>query len=244
VAEGAFGGCLVEVPTTRPAPGRLRPPMPSSRVAVSGASRKDLIRCWATRRSRLRSSRTRIRSRTASSAGLGTPRASGPPTSLPSRPPSSAPSTCPFPSSSQETSPRGRGNRQSRLPLGDPARNLAVSGEEGTALPRFLIHGRDAKYSGPFDEAFRTKGASVIHTPIRVPRANAFAERWVRTVRTECLDWTLVRGRRHPERVLRTYTKHYNAGRPHPVTRPTPPARCRRDPGRSPPAPSSCPPIA
>ena len=49
----------------------------------------------------------------------------------------------------------------------------------------------------------------------RAPRANAFAERWVRTVRTECLDWTLVRGRPHLERVLRTYTAHYNQARPH-----------------------------
>lgn len=81
--------------------------------------------------------------------------------------------------------------------------------------PRFLIHDRDSKYSGPFDEVFRTDGASVIHTPIRAPRTNAFAGRWVRTIRTECLDRTLVRGRRHLERVLRTYTEHHNAGKPH-----------------------------
>jgi putative transposase len=55
----------------------------------------------------------------------------------------------------------------------------------------------------------------VIRTPIRSPRANAFAERWVRTARAECLDWTLVLGRRHLERVLRTYVGHYNRGRPH-----------------------------
>jgi putative transposase len=92
-------------------------------------------------------------------------------------------------------------------------RNLAVDGRLGNA--RFLIHDRDAKYSGPFDEVFRTEGVGVIHTPIRAPRANAFAERWVRTVRTECLDWTLVLGRRHLERVLRMYAAHYNQGRPH-----------------------------
>jgi hypothetical protein len=55
----------------------------------------------------------------------------------------------------------------------------------------------------------------VVKTPIRAPKANAFAERWVRTVRTECLDWMLVLGRRHLERILRTYTSHYNARRPH-----------------------------
>ncbi|MGH9892553.1 MAG: integrase core domain-containing protein, partial [bacterium] len=74
---------------------------------------------------------------------------------------------------------------------------------------------RDAKYSGAFDEVFRTEGVTVIRTPIRAPWANAFAERWVRTVRTECLDWILVRGRRHLERVLHAYAEHYNAGRPH-----------------------------
>lgn len=80
---------------------------------------------------------------------------------------------------------------------------------------RLLIHDRDSKYSGPFDEVFRTEGARVIHTPIRAPQANAFAERWVRTVRTECLDWTLILGRGHLERILRTYLEHYNRGRPH-----------------------------
>ena len=80
---------------------------------------------------------------------------------------------------------------------------------------RFLIHDRDAKYSGPFDEVFRTEGVRVVRTPFRAPRANAFAERWVRTIRTECLDWTLIRGRRHLESVLRTYVDHYNAERPH-----------------------------
>ncbi len=55
----------------------------------------------------------------------------------------------------------------------------------------------------------------MIRTPIRAPRANAFAERWVRTVRNECLDWILVRGIRHLERVLRAYASHYNGRRPH-----------------------------
>jgi putative transposase len=93
------------------------------------------------------------------------------------------------------------------------ARNLRV--EERLGNVKFLIHDRDSKYTGPFDEVFRTEGARVIHTPIRAPRANAVAERWVRTVRTECLDWTLVLGRRHLERILRTYLDHYNRGRPH-----------------------------
>jgi putative transposase len=55
----------------------------------------------------------------------------------------------------------------------------------------------------------------VIRTPIRAPRANAFAERWVRTVREDCLDWLLITGRRHLEAVLRTYVDHYNHASPH-----------------------------
>jgi putative transposase len=93
------------------------------------------------------------------------------------------------------------------------ARNLVIDGELETAS--ILIRDRDSKYSGPFDEVFRTEGVDVVRTPFRTPRANAFAERWVRTVRAECLDWTLVSGRRHLEQVLRTYTAHYNSGRPH-----------------------------
>ncbi|MGH2660308.1 MAG: integrase core domain-containing protein [Actinomycetota bacterium] len=62
---------------------------------------------------------------------------------------------------------------------------------------------------------FASDGTQVILTPIRAPRANAFAERWVRTVRAECLDWTLVLGPRHLERILRIYVAHYNVKRPH-----------------------------
>jgi transposase InsO family protein len=95
------------------------------------------------------------------------------------------------------------------------ARNLAFELQDRAAPPRFLIRDRDSKFSGPFDEGFRTEGIRVIEMPIRAPRANAYAERWVRTVRAECLDWTLVLGHRHLERVLRTYVGHYNRGRPH-----------------------------
>ncbi len=93
------------------------------------------------------------------------------------------------------------------------ARNLAV-GERLSGI-RFLIRDRDAKFTRSFDEVIHSEGVKVIETPIRAPRANAFAERWVRTIRTECLDWILVIGRRHLERVLRVFASHYNAGRPH-----------------------------
>jgi transposase InsO family protein len=93
------------------------------------------------------------------------------------------------------------------------ARNLVVTPDSRS--PRFLIRDRDAKFTGPFDEVFRTEGTEVIRTPIRAPQANAYAERWVRSVREECLDWMLILGRRHLERVLRAYVAHYNRHRPH-----------------------------
>jgi len=95
------------------------------------------------------------------------------------------------------------------------ARNLSWDlAEQGRAF-RFLIRDRDSKYTASFDEVFSSDGADIILTPIRAPKANAYAERWVRTVRTECLDWTLLLSRRHLERVLRDYGEHYNAQRPH-----------------------------
>jgi putative transposase len=93
------------------------------------------------------------------------------------------------------------------------ARNLAV--EERLTRIRFLLRDRDAKFSGPFDEVFRMEGVRVIRTPIRAPKANAFAERFVRTVRSECLDDVLIYGRRHLDRVLRVCLSHYTEQRPH-----------------------------
>ena len=95
------------------------------------------------------------------------------------------------------------------------ARNLMI-GRCGWEYPmRFLIHERDAKFSAAFDEVFRGEGIHVIRTPFRAPNANAHAERFVRTLREECLDWLLILGRRHLEQVLREYVNHYNRERPH-----------------------------
>jgi putative transposase len=93
------------------------------------------------------------------------------------------------------------------------ARNLAI--EERLTAIRFLLRDRDAKFSGPFDELFRTEEVQVISTPVRAPKANAFAERFVRTVRSECLDHVLIFGRRHLDRVFRAYVSHYTEQRPH-----------------------------
>ena len=80
---------------------------------------------------------------------------------------------------------------------------------------RFLLRDRDAKFSRAFDDVFRSEGAEVLVTPVQAPNANAYAERWVRTVRAECLDWLLIVGRGHLEQVLRVYVEHYNRHRPH-----------------------------
>jgi transposase InsO family protein len=114
------------------------------------------------------------------------------------------------------------------------ARNLAI--EERLENVRFLLHDRDAKFSGPFDEILRGEGVRVIKTPVRAPRANAVAERWVRSVRNECLDHLLVFGRRHLEQILRDYLAHYNTERPHRSLALAAPARNLEEARGSPPA--------
>jgi putative transposase len=95
------------------------------------------------------------------------------------------------------------------------ARNLLlVLGERGRPV-RFLLRDRDAKFCRSFDDVFRSEGAQVLVTPVRTPTANAYAERWVGTVRAECLDWLLIVGRGHLEQVLRVYVEYYNRHRPH-----------------------------
>jgi len=93
------------------------------------------------------------------------------------------------------------------------ARNLAIG--DHLENVRFLIHDRDAKFCGPFDQIVRSEGVRVIETPLQAPKVNAVAERWVRTVRNDCLDHLLIVSRRHLEQVLRAYLAHYNAERPH-----------------------------
>jgi len=93
------------------------------------------------------------------------------------------------------------------------ARNLSIAQE--LEDNHILIRDRDAKFSGSFDEVLRTDGLRVVKTPVRAPRANAFAERWVGTARRECLDHVLIFGRRHLQRVLHAYAEHYNRARPH-----------------------------
>ena len=93
------------------------------------------------------------------------------------------------------------------------ARNLAMDGDLGNV--RFLIRDRDSKFTGCFDEVFASEGIRVIKTPVRAPKANAYAERFVRTIRAEMLDLVLATGRRHLIRLLADYEAHYNSHRPH-----------------------------
>jgi Integrase core domain len=102
------------------------------------------------------------------------------------------------------------------------------------AGPRVLIRDRDSKYTGPFDDVFRSEGIRTVKTPVRAPKASAIAERFVRTVRAECLDSLLILNRRRLERVLRVYVDHYNRASPRAWSRvwhPSPAGRALLDAG-------------
>jgi transposase len=120
------------------------------------------------------------------------------------------------------------------------ARNLLMELGDKGIRPRFLVRDRDSKFTRDFDEVFRSEGIRVIKAPVRAPKAKAHAERWVESVRRECLDRLLIVGRRHLEHVVREYALHYNTHRPHrsldqrpplakpPIDEPAPPAEAPR----------------
>ena len=87
--------------------------------------------------------------------------------------------------------------------------------EEHDTPMKFLIHDRDTKFTQSFDAVFRSERLKIIRTPYRAPNANAYAERWVRTVREECLDKLIIINQSHLQRVMLDYVSYYNTARPH-----------------------------
>lgn len=95
------------------------------------------------------------------------------------------------------------------------ARNVTGDLADVDITARFLLRDQDTKYVTSFDNVFKAEGAEILKTPFRTPNASAFAERFVRTVRSECLDQLRVVNEAHLERILRSYARHYNGRRPH-----------------------------
>ena len=95
------------------------------------------------------------------------------------------------------------------------ARNLAMDLQDRSSSFKFLIRDRDTKFVTGFDAVFTSIGLRILRSPPRAPRGNSYAERWVGTARRECTDRLLIYNRRHLERVLDEYLRHYNEHRPH-----------------------------
>ena len=109
------------------------------------------------------------------------------------------------------------------------ARNLLMDLGGRAGRFKFLIRDRDSKFTTAFGDVFAGNATRVIKTPVRAPRANAFAQQFVGTLRRECLDHVLILGERHLRKVLAEYARHYNGHHPHQSLQQEPP----RQPGRA-----------
>jgi putative transposase len=114
------------------------------------------------------------------------------------------------------------------------ARNLLMGLDDRAGRFRFLVRDRDTKFTAAFDAVFAAEGIEVLRTPVRAPRANAYAERWVGTVRRELLDRMLIFGCRQLQAVLAEYADHYNGHRPHRALGQAPPLGPAEPPAVSP----------
>lgn len=102
-----------------------------------------------------------------------------------------------------------------RVWVNQQARQILWQLDEQDASIHFLIHDRDTKFSSSFDALFQSEGIRTIQTPIQAPNANAYAERWVRSVREECLDKLIIVNEKHLKGVMNEYVTYYNTARPH-----------------------------
>jgi transposase InsO family protein len=113
------------------------------------------------------------------------------------------------------------------------ARNLLIDLGDRAEQFRFLIRDRDSKFTAAFDAVFAGADIRIIRTPVRAPRANAIAERFIGTLRRECLDRLLITGPRHLTQVLQEYIEHYNTHRPHRSLHQQPPTGATPPPSRA-----------
>jgi putative transposase len=103
------------------------------------------------------------------------------------------------------------------------ARNLLMDLGTRAGSFRFLIRDRDAKFTVAFDEIFTSEGVKTVEIPLQTPRANCYAERWIRTTRAERTDRMLVYGERHLRSVFGEHVGHYNGHRPYQCRQQRPP---------------------